>query len=208
MRRPLVLAAVAIPILAAAALIPLALTGVIGRHGPPMATAPPYFSHPAGRCATTGCAVVNTVRTTPRVEVLYGAACAGLRDTWFLNITEGGGNDVIRPAYKLKWSFLHGATTAEPDGTIVTNAAGGETVKLTLAKGALVLSGTDSQGKPVDAAGTLSVSISGTSTAPTLVFTETGLSSAESQLQLSSPFDTNGQPLVVPITMTSHFASC
>jgi hypothetical protein len=60
----------------------------------------------------------------------------------------------------------------------------------------------------VTATGTLKVKLSGSASSPTLTFTESGLSAAERQLGLVSPFDHGGRPLVVPIQHVKSLPGC
>jgi hypothetical protein len=60
----------------------------------------------------------------------------------------------------------------------------------------------------VTATGTLIVELSGSASSPSLTFIETGLSGAENQLGLVSPFSVGGHPLVLPIQHVKTLAGC
>jgi hypothetical protein len=82
------------------------------------------------------------------------------------------------------------------------------TATLTLSQGTLHLTGTQQPKVQVDATGALIVKLSGSPSAPTLTFTETGLDHAEQALGLVSPFHANGQPLIVPVTIVKKLNGC
>ena len=127
---------------------------------------------------------------------------------WFFNAVEGGGNDQLRPSYQLHWSFGPGSSVAAPSGNVVISPTATADVTITLNDGTLVIKGTRKPNTHVSASGTLQVALSGTSSAPMLTFTETGLTKAESDLGLVSPFSVGGQPLVVPITTVKSMTGC
>ena len=78
----------------------------------------------------------------------------------------------------------------------------------TLSNGVLKISGKTSTHESVSGQGTLSVQLSGTAAAPTLTVSETGLTTLEQKLGMTSPFIVNGEPLTVPIQMTPKVAGC
>ena len=160
-------------------------------------------------CSASGCAVVNLSRSLPPITIFYGASCEGIEGSWFFNVTEQGGNDQLRPSYALQWSFMPGATEAMPNGRTLIQPTNGSQITMTLSNGALHLTGTQ-RPKPqqVDATGTLVVRLSGSTSAPTLTFTETGLADAEKALGLVSPFDLGGNPLTVPVDMVKTMDGC
>jgi hypothetical protein len=121
---------------------------------------------------------------------------------------EGGGNDQLRPSYSLRWSFAAGSAVAKPSGRIDIQPTASTQASLTLNQGTLSLTGTRKPNVRVAATGTLVVEVSGTATAPTLKFTETGLAKAESALGLVSPFDVGGQPLIVPVKTVKTMSNC
>lgn len=159
-------------------------------------------------CAPSGCAVVSLSRSLPPLTVFYGASCSGPRGVWFFNAVEGGGNDQLRPSYQLRWTFATGSAAAAPSGNVVISPTSTTDVTITLNAGTLTIKGTRKPSTHVSASGTLQVQLTGTSGAPTLTFTETGLTKAESDLGLVSPFDAGGQPLVVPITTVKTMTGC
>ena len=188
--------AVAVVILAAAV-----LSGCGSSHASPTST-------PTARCGKTVCpATINTVKNSPVLTEFSGHACAGARSSWFLNVVQGGGGAVLRPSYRLNWSFSNG-TSASPSGTVSFGSTGGAQASATLVNGALTISGKSSAGKPVTGRGSLSVELTGTSSAPTLTLTESGLDSAEAALGFRSPFVVNATPVVVPITVAPTVAGC
>jgi hypothetical protein len=119
---------------------------------------------------------------------------------------EGAGNQ-LRPVYYLKWQFTPASPIARPSGRIVIPVSNAD-VTVTLDKGKLTLKGTGQSNVRIVAAGTLTVRLSGTSTIPTLKFVETGLHEAESSVGLNSPFDTNGQPLILLIRKVPVMVGC
>ena len=136
-----------------------------------------------------------------------GSACSGLHGRWFLNVTQGGGAQTVRPSYRLIWSFA-GGTTAQPSGTVTFSSAGQEQAAGTLMNGTLSITGSDASGKPVSGQGSLSVQLSGTMAAPSVTLTESGLTAVESELGMSSPFIVNGGAAVIPITESRTVAGC
>jgi hypothetical protein len=152
--------------------------------------------------------MVSLSRTLPPFTVFYGASCTGLHGSWFFNAVEGGGNAQLRPSYSLKWSFSPGSTVAKPSGQVVISPTDTAQVAITLNEGALSLDGTRKPNVHVSATGTLVVELSGSASAPTLTFTETGLLQAENALGLVSPFDVGGQPLTVPVKMVETMQGC
>jgi hypothetical protein len=159
-------------------------------------------------CSPAGCAQVNTTKNLPPSTVFYGASCQGPRGFWFLNAVEGGGNDQLRPSYALQWLFAPGSLAAKPSGRIAVATTTTTDVTITLNDGTLTIKGTRKPNVHVSASGTLEVRLTGTSSAPTLTFTETGLTQAEGALGLVSPFDAGGQSLVLPITTVQTMTSC
>jgi len=159
-------------------------------------------------CASSGCAIVNTLHTSPRVTVFYGASCTGVRGAWFLNVAEEGPTGTPHPAYSLRWTFSGNSTVARPSGTVTISPGDDSGVEMTLQQGVLSLRGTNPVGTAVSGVGALTVGLTGSTGTPTLTLTETGLSSAESTLGLLSPFDVNGSPVTVPVKTVSRFAGC
>jgi hypothetical protein len=121
---------------------------------------------------------------------------------------ETGTKDQLRPNYNLTWTFSGSSTTANPSGVIAIPATKSVQASLTLSQGTMTLTGTSSTGSRIHAVGTLVVRITGTSAAPTLEFTETGLRSAERALGLVSPFDANGAPLTLPMKTVKIMVGC
>ena len=163
---------------------------------------------PKNNCAASGCALVSLSRSLPQNTVFYGASCSGPRGVWFFNATEGGGNDQLRPAYQLHFAFSSDPAVAAPSGNVVVSPTSTTDVTITLDAGKLTIKGTRKPNVHVTASGRLQVELTGTSGAPTLTFTETGLTKAESDLGLVSPFDVGGKPLVVPITTVKTMTGC
>lgn len=159
------------------------------------------------QCVPSGCAVVNTVRTSPRVIVYSGASCAGPRGAWFLNATEGGPTNSMILTYRLTWDF-GSSTTARPNGIIGVKPGGPATALLTLQNGVVKVQGRTAAGATVRATGTLSVRLTGTSAKPTLTVTETGLTKANQQLGIVSAFEFNGRPASLPVTSQAQYQSC
>lgn len=148
-------------------------------------------------------------RSLPPLAIFYGASCSGVHGSWFFNAVEGGGSNTVRPSYALQWSFAAGATSASPSArTINVPRTSTTTVTMSLANGTMKLSGTRKPNTKVNATGTLTVKLSGTASSPSLTFIEKGLSAAEHQLGLVSPFDVGGRPLVVPIKHVTTLAAC
>lgn len=77
-----------------------------------------------------------------------------------------------------------------------------------LSDGTLKLHGVRKPNVNVTATGTLVVKLTGSTSSPSLTFTETGLSSAEHKLGLTSPFDLGGRPLVVPVRHVRSLVGC
>ena len=152
--------------------------------------------------------MVRTARTLTHYTVLYGGSCSGARGSWFFNAVEGGGNNELRPSYALHWAFGQSSTFAKPSGRIAVDAPPPVQITITVIDGVVRIDGIGSSGAHVVATGTLSVELDGSSPAQSLRFTETGLRDAESQLQLPSPFDFDGRPLVVPVRTVPTLSGC
>jgi hypothetical protein len=164
---------------------------------------------PKQHCGPSGCAIVRTFRSLPPPTVFYGATCSGVHGAWFFNAVEGGGNGTLRPSYHLRWTFTGNATSANPSAqSISVPRTKNATVTMTLSDGVLKLKAVRKPKGTVTATGALKVKLSGSASAPTLTFTETGLSGAERQLGLVSPFDHGGRPLVVPIQHVKSLRGC
>jgi hypothetical protein len=163
---------------------------------------------PRPTCSSSGCAVVSLSRTFPPTTVFYGASCSGVYGHWFFNAVEGGGNNELRASYALRWSFAPHSELAKPSGSITVPATPSAQVTLTLHEGTLNLRGTRKPNVRVAASGTLTVQLSGSTTAPSLTFTETGLFKAEGALGLVSPFDVDGSHLTVPVKTVQEFRGC
>jgi hypothetical protein len=115
----------------------------------------------------------------------------------------------LRPSYHLRWSFAAGSTAARPSALSIDVPSTKSTMlTMSLSNGALKLSGVRKASPPVTATGTLMVKVTGPASAPSLMFTESGLSTAEQQLGLVSPFNAGGHPLVVPIQHVKTLAGC
>jgi hypothetical protein len=153
--------------------------------------------------------MVQTSLALAAPTFLYGASCSGIHGSWFLNAIEAGGKNALKPTYALQWSFKAGSTSAKPSARVIhvppTNDA---TVKISLSDGTMKLSGARKSTGSVNATGTLLVQLTGTASAPSLTFTESGLSAAEQSLGLTSPFNAGGQPLVVPIKHVNSLPGC
>lgn len=160
-------------------------------------------------CIASGCAVVNTVRVLPRTTTYYGASCSGPVGEWFLNVVVAGPKNSPRVSYRLQWTFSSSTTVAKPIGAVFVNGVNGRQFRITVANGVYMIAGNTASGMSVSGRGSLTVSLTGTSAAPTLTFTERGLSSTESALGLVSPFATvSGQPYSVPVTSAKSFPQC
>lgn len=167
-----------------------------------------HKTRPREHCLSSGCAVVRLSRSLPPTTIFYGASCSGIHGRWFFNAVEGGGSAAMRPSYSLLWSFA-GTTSAKPDARIIqVPATKTTTVTMTLSNGTLKLHGVRKPNVNVTATGTLVVKLSGSTSSPSLTFTETGLSAAEHKLGLTSPFDVGGRPLVVSIQHVKSLAGC
>lgn len=168
-----------------------------------------HKTRPKTHCGSSGCALVRTSRSLPPVTIFYGASCSGVHGYWFFNAVEGGGSNTVRPSYALQWSFAGGATFARPNARAVTVPRTKTTnIRITLNNGIMKLSGTRKPNTTVNATGKLYVKLTGSSTAPSLTFIESGLAGAEHRLGLTSPFDVGGRPLVVPIKHISTLTGC
>ncbi len=189
--------------MAGAVVVPLELTGSNDRTT--SATSTTLKTLPA--CSAGGCAVVNTVATSPPVTIFYGASCTGVHGSWFLNIVQQGPNDVLRPAYALRWSFA-GSAIARPNGTVTLPPGAPGHATISLEDGIVTIRGSTPDNTTVTGLGTLAVALTGSASSPTLTFTESGLSAAESALGLVSPFERNGIPTEVPIRHKSQFTGC
>lgn len=169
-------------------------------------------SKPRTTCVSTGCALVSSSQQLAQPTGFYGASCSGLTGSWFLKIMEEGTATQLKPGYDLRWTFEQGVASAKPSGTIVVPSSSGAGVStgvsMTLANGKLTLRGTTTGGSAVDAVGSLVVRLSRAAAGPQLVFTETGLSEAEQELGLNSPFDSAAQPLVIPVKTVKVMQGC
>jgi hypothetical protein len=200
--------------IAVAVVSSLAVTGCSsGRSTKPPKPTGTASSTPKARttvkCVGAGCAVVSATRNLPPVAILYGASCHGVHGSWFLNAVEGGGIDSLRPAYTLLWSFPDGATAARPSARVINIPhTKTTTISISLVNGKMKLHGVRKPNTTVDATGSLTVKLSGSASAPSLIFIEKGLSRAEHRLGLVSPFDNHGRPLVVPIKRVARLAGC
>lgn len=204
-RRTAIVIACGTAVVVAAIVVPLALTGSTSTTTTHTVTT---TNSRTPTCASSGCAVVNTVRTDPRVTVFYGASCTGLTGAWFLNVVEEGPNTALRPAYSLRWTFTNGSRLARPDGTVTVASSTGQTVSMTLQQGVLSLQGTGPGSATVTGLGTLLVRLAGSASRPTLTVVESGLQGAEQSLGLLSPFDLNGRATTVPVTLKHRFTGC
>jgi hypothetical protein len=148
------------------------------------------------------------VRTSPHTTVFYGASCTGVVGSWFLSVVEGGPNDMPRPAYRLSWTFSTSPSVAHPDGDVIVSTPANEKVDIRLANGVLRITGTTAGGAQVRATGALVVGVSQSGTTSVLTLTETGLAAAEKALQISSPFNVDGQPVGVPVRIVHQAPSC
>jgi len=168
-----------------------------------------HQSRPKTNCKSSGCALVQLARDLPPTTIFYGASCSGIHGNWFFNAVEGGGSTTLRPSYAMLWSFAAGATSAKPGArSIVVPVIKTTTVTMTLSNGTIKLHGVRKPNVNVTATGTLVVKLTGSTSLPSLTFTETGLSSAEHRLGLTSPFDLGGRPLVVPIRHVKSLVGC
>jgi len=162
----------------------------------------------AHACPSPGCATVSLSRTLPPFTVFYGASCTGVHGSWFFNAVEGGGNDQLRPSYALHFSLSGDSTLAKPSGQVTIAPTDASDAKVTISEGTVTIEGTRKPNTHVSATGSLTVQLSGTSGAPVLTFTETGLAQAETALGLVSPFNVGGQPLTVPISTVKTISGC
>lgn len=184
-------------VVAVAIAVPLA---VIRHRTAPTSTKPTA-------CSRSRCVVVSVVLTGPPVTVFYGASCTGVHGSWFLNATQGGTTAVAHDDFDLRWLFASKSSVAMPSGT-VTASGPGEKISVTIAGGHLTIAGTTAGKVTVQAAGTLSVGITGSAAAPKLTITETGLAAAEHALGLTSPFDAEGHPLTLSAKVVHRLAGC
>lgn len=168
----------------------------------------PSSSSVSTACSNSQCAVVNTVHTSPVLVQYFGQSCQGLHGAWYLNVSQGGGALVIRPSYRLNWSFEGGSTLARPTGSVDFVSGGRLQATGTLNDGVLSVTGTGSTGPPVSGQGTLTVQLTGSAKAPTLTVTETGLTTLEQKLGFQSPFVINGGPVTIPIQFVTTAAGC
>jgi hypothetical protein len=159
-------------------------------------------------CANSQCAVVNTVHISPVLAQYYGQSCQGLHGAWYLNVSQGGGPQILRPSYRLNWSFTDNTSLARPSGSVNFAPAGRLQATGTLKDGVLSITGTGSTGTPVSGHGTLTVQLSGSARAPTLTLTETGLTTVEGKLGFLSPFVANGGPVAIPIQIVTTAPGC
>jgi hypothetical protein len=203
-----------VAIVAAAAVVVLIVSRGSG-HAPPVPSATASStptatasSAPLPTCDPSGCGVVSVSRSLPATTVFYGASCSGVYGSWFLNVSEGGGSDALRPAYLLRWSLAPGSSSAKPSGQILIPPTSSTQVTLRLTNGTLSLTGTRKPNTTVSATGTLVVQVRGPQSAQVLQFTETGLRRAEQSLGLVSPFDVNGQPLTLPVQTVKKLTGC
>lgn len=160
------------------------------------------------RCSNSQCATVNTVRTSPVLTQYFGQSCQGLHGAWFLNVSQGGGAQVLRPSYRLNWSFAGDSVSAKPSGTVSFAPAGRAQATGTLTEGALSIKGTSSSGAAVSGQGTLTVELSGSSASPSLKITEAGLADVERKLGFASPFVANDGPVTIPVKIASTAPGC
>jgi hypothetical protein len=142
----------------------------------------------------------------------YGASCSGAYGDWFLKIMQEGKSDELRVNYYLHWTSNSGSIERPNGSAIVRPATGAKTasdVTISIKDGKMTLKGMAEPSKtPVSATGTLSVSVVNKPGFPNLQFTETGLSKAEQQLGLNSPFNYKGQPLNLLIRKVQILVGC
>ena len=160
------------------------------------------------RCSNSQCAVVNVVHTSPVLTQYYGQSCQGLHGAWYLNVSQGGGAQVLRPSYRLSWSFAEGSLLARPSGSVDFAPTDRLNATGTLMDGVLSIKGTGLNGAPVSGQGTLTVQLSGPATAPTLTLTETGLTNVEEKLGFQSPFVASGGPVTIQIQILTTAPGC
>jgi len=60
----------------------------------------------------------------------------------------------------------------------------------------------------VSGTGQLAIRLTGSGDKPKLTFTETGLTTAEDALGVLSPFNINGRPLTLPVTIAHDRSGC
>lgn len=191
---PIVLGLIGIVLVAAIAFVFLT-------RGAPHATV-------TNRCSNSQCVLVNTVHTSPVLTQYYGQSCQGVHGAWYLNVTQGGGAQVIRPSYRLNWTFADGQTVAKPSGSVDFQSTGRAQAKGTLASGVMTITGTGSTGAHVSGQGSLVVELSGSATEPSLTITESGLTTVEAKLGFQSPFVVADAPVTVPIRIVATAPGC
>ena len=138
--------------------------------------------------------------------MFYGASCTGPVGDWFLNATQGGTKS--DESFHLRWVFRSQPSVAMPSGTAKALGSAGQKISIAIVSGRVTISGTTAGGKPLRAAGRLSVQITGSASAPTLTITETGLAAVDDQLGLKSPFDLAGRPVTLPVKVVHRLAGC
>jgi len=201
-RGRLVAAAAVVLVIAAGVAVPLEVGG--GAAAP--AKQPAVAAH---QCVPSGCALVDTVITSPRTIVFYGASCTGVYGTWYMNVVEGGPNNEPRPSYRLDWTFTPTMTQALPDGQVTVSPGSYGSILMTLAGGNMSITGTGTgSANPPSGHGRLIVTLSRSSATPRIEITETGLSSVESSLGLVSPFSLSGHPVLLKVMTGRHLSSC
>ena len=158
-------------------------------------------------CAKSGCGVVSSVLNNTRPTVFYGASCTGIVGSWYLNVVQGGPNNLPRVAYKLSWQFPSVPSSVRPSGNVVVSGST-TPITMTVSNGVVTLTGTAQNGSPVNATGSLVVAASGSHSGSILTVTESGLSQAENALGITSPFEVNSQPVSVPVKTTATASTC
>jgi len=162
----------------------------------------------SGACPKSQCAMVDSVHTSPVLTQFYGRSCQGLHGAWFMNVAQGGGNQILHPSYRLNWAFANASSSALPSGFVTFSQVGQQKATATLSDGVLRITGTGPTGSAVSGQGRLTVQLSGSYSAPTLTVTETGLSNVDRQLGFDSPFVVNGAPVTVPIRLVPTVPGC
>lgn len=164
-------------------------------------------------CSSSGCGLVSQSLSQLQPTGFYGASCSGSYGDWFLKIMQEGKADQLRANYYLHWTSSSGSA-AHPTGSVVVRPVTGATtashVTITINDGKMTIAGTAEPSKtPVKATGTLAVDVvSQSGSSSSLELTESGLSKAEQQLGLNSPFNFKGQPLKLLIRTVQVLVGC
>lgn len=202
-RARLPVAAALVAIVAAAALVLTLVGHVPGTSGH---RAPPAPGHDCPK----GCAVVSVSTGRPYPALYYGVSCSGTAGPWFLNaVGSGSVPGVIRPSYRLTFSFNGGESVVRPNGTVTVPPGGASHLAMTISAGTLHLVERTATHPHVAAEGAIVVRLVSAGGHEALSISVSGpVVAAEHRLGVVSPLAPAGNTTVLPIRLVPSSPSC